>query len=128
MFDKRGNSNLWGKFEGGLVSKWINTLNPFNIPDEVRGGCEDPMIRAQKCELLLLDDLGGREKLSEWKLETLTEIVNERYENLLPTIVTSNLHPSDADLMKLVEGRILDRLAENATYIEIAGESRRRSA
>lgn len=41
-------------------------------------------------DLLVLDDLGV-EKSSEWVLQTLYIIINERYENLVPTIFTSNL-------------------------------------
>ena len=42
--------------------------------------------------LVVLDDL-GREKVSDWTGETVYSIVNARYEERLPTIVTSNLTP-----------------------------------
>jgi DNA replication protein DnaC len=41
-------------------------------------------------EMLVLDDLGA-EKQSEWALQTLYLIINKRYENLKPTIITSNM-------------------------------------
>lgn len=41
--------------------------------------------------LLVLDDLGVSGKPSDWLLETLYLIINHRYENLLPVIITSNL-------------------------------------
>lgn len=42
--------------------------------------------------LLVLDDLGVSGTPSDWLLETLYLIINHRYENLLPTIITSNLN------------------------------------
>jgi len=40
-------------------------------------------------DLLIIDDL-GKEKVSEWSLEKLFSIVNTRYENNLPIVITSN--------------------------------------
>ena len=40
--------------------------------------------------LLIIDDL-GKEKTSDWTNEVLYLIINYRYENLLPMIITSNL-------------------------------------
>lgn len=42
-----------------------------------------------ECDLLIIDDL-GKERLSEWILEKLFQIVNTRYENMLPIIITTN--------------------------------------
>lgn len=42
-----------------------------------------------KCDLLIIDDL-GKERLSEWVLEKLFQIINSRYENMLPIIITTN--------------------------------------
>jgi DNA replication protein DnaC len=44
--------------------------------------------RFRKCDVLIIDDL-GKEGASSWVLTTLFQIVNGRYESLLPTIVTS---------------------------------------
>ncbi|MGI1659614.1 MAG: ATP-binding protein [Desulfitobacterium sp.] len=40
-------------------------------------------------DLLIIDDL-GKERASEWSLEKLFSIVNARYENNLPIIITTN--------------------------------------
>ena len=40
-------------------------------------------------DLLIIDDL-GKERTSEWALEKLFSIVNSRYENNLPVIITTN--------------------------------------
>ena len=43
----------------------------------------------EKVELLIIDDL-GKEKPSEWGLEKIFTIINNRYENNLPVIITTN--------------------------------------
>lgn len=40
-------------------------------------------------DLLIIDDL-GKEKPSEWVLEKLYYIINQRYENLKPVVITTN--------------------------------------
>ncbi|NLN48637.1 MAG: ATP-binding protein [Clostridiales bacterium] len=40
-------------------------------------------------DLLILDDV-GKERVTEWRLEKLFEILNNRYENNLPIVFTSN--------------------------------------
>lgn len=47
-----------------------------------------------ECDLLIIDDL-GKEKLSEWVLEKLFQIINTRYENMLPILITSNYNEKD---------------------------------
>ena len=39
--------------------------------------------------MLIIDDL-GKERPSEWTLEKLFTIINNRYENNLPVIITTN--------------------------------------
>ena len=46
------------------------------------------------CDLLIIDDL-GKERLSEWVLEKLFQIINARYENMLPIIITTNYREHD---------------------------------
>ena len=67
-----------------------------------------------RCDHLVLDDL-GRERLTDWVLETLYLVVNTRYEDRLATSITTNL---DLEALRLRLGEpILDRLAEtNAAY------------
>ncbi len=72
--------------------------------------------------LLIIDDLGA-EKTSEWVTETLFKIVNKRYEEMLPTIVTSNLDLGE--LADRVGDRIPSRLAEMCEIIKLEGEDRR---
>lgn len=66
--------------------------------------------------LLVLDDLGA-EKPSEWVREQLYVIINRRYENMLPTIVTTNC--STQELVDRVGQRTVSRLIEMTTPYKI---------
>lgn len=46
--------------------------------------------RMQNIDILILDDV-GREKVSEWSQSIMFDIINYRYEHVLPIVVTSNL-------------------------------------
>lgn len=60
-------------------------------------------------DYLILDDLGS-ERPTEWALSILQMILNNRYEEILPTIITSNF---DLDtLSELLDDRIASRIYE----------------
>lgn len=72
--------------------------------------------------LLVLDDLGV-EKVSEWTEERLFEIIDARWRNNDPTVVTTNLTP--AQVKEAVGARIYDRLRDGALAVHLPGSSRR---
>jgi DNA replication protein DnaC len=65
--------------------------------------------RLASVDLLHLDDLGA-EKQTEWVIEQLYAVVNERYERERSLIVTSNVEPDD--LEKQLGPRVVSRLVE----------------
>lgn len=71
---------------------------------------------------LILDDIGV-EKPSEFAVETLYLIVNDRYNNLMPTIFTSNC--SLGELAERIGERTASRIAEMCQIVELTGEDRR---
>lgn len=60
-------------------------------------------------EFLVLDDLGA-ERANEWVKEQFYMIINARYENMLPTVVTTNLEIEE--LENQIGKRIVSRLIE----------------
>ena len=72
---------------------------------------------------LVLDDLGV-EKVSEWVLQTLYVIINNRYESMLPTIITSNLSLDDLSV-RLGNDRIPSRIAGMCEILEMSGKDKR---
>jgi DNA replication protein DnaC len=74
--------------------------------------------------LLILDDLGA-ERLTDWGVEQLYLIVNDRWMHCRPIVATSNLSPDQ--IAERIGGRTWDRFRDGAEAVGIAGESRRRS-
>ena len=92
------------------------TYNPV-----VRAAEMDILRPVMEAELLVLDDLGA-EKPSEWVEETMNLIVNTRYNEKRPTILTTNYEdvPDDADLDSLkarVGFRMYSRLHEMCDFL-----------
>lgn len=55
---------------------------------------EEEVLEAYKTvDLLIIDDL-GKEQVTEWSVPVLYSVLNERYEALLPTIITTNYNTS----------------------------------
>jgi DNA replication protein DnaC len=86
-------------------------------------GSEPEVVDAVKtASLLVLDDLGA-EKPSEWVEEKLYQVVNHRYNALLPTIFTSNLEIRA--LTRRVGQRIVDRVVDMSTLVYLGGPNLR---
>jgi DNA replication protein DnaC len=69
--------------------------------------------RLTSVDLLHLDDLGA-EKSSDWVLEQLYSIVNERYESARSIVVTTNL--GQPELEKQIGSRTVSRLVEICSH------------
>ena len=80
----------------------------------------------KRVDLLIIDDL-GKEQCSDWSMSTLYSILNDRYEDMKPTIVTTNysesglvaaLTPKGFDNSKITA--IISRLREVSTVMTMA--------
>jgi len=72
--------------------------------------------------LLIIDDLGA-EKPTEWVEETFYKIIDKRYEEMLPTVFTSNLDLGV--LAEKISDRLTSRIAEMCEIIKVDGEDKR---
>lgn len=70
-------------------------------------------------ELLVLDDLGA-EKPNEWTEEQFYVVINARYENELPTIITTN-HTNIKELKARIGARSFSRIIEMCDGVECQG-------
>lgn len=93
--------------------------------DDLRpGGCGHSMARATATDVLALDDLAA-ERDTDWTAERLYALVNRRWMEKRPTVVTTNLDP-DA-LAAAVGERMFSRLVgSEAVVARLAGADRRR--
>lgn len=90
---------------------------------------EHELKRLMQIPLLLLDDL-GTEKLSEFTEEATYRIVNHRYNESLPLLITTNLPiktgAPTSDLVTRLGDRLASRLAQTATIVGFDGPDLRR--
>jgi DNA replication protein DnaC len=78
--------------------------------------------RLTSVDLLHIDDLGA-EKRSDWVLEQLYAIVDERYATNRSMVVTTNLEL--ADLEQQIGARTVSRLVEICEVVPLYGDDRR---
>jgi DNA replication protein DnaC len=115
----RGNQGLFYEVSD-LLRLIRSTYNPVIKTAEM--DILQPLVSVQ---LLVLDDV-GKEKTSEWVEETMTFIVNSRYNNRLTTIFTSN-YPDNPDIEQLdsllmrVGSRMYSRMHEMCEFIDYGG-------
>jgi DNA replication protein DnaC len=76
-------------------------------------------------KLLIIDDLGA-DRQNEYAMEQVYNVVDERYKNNLPMIVTTNLTINELKNPKKVEySRIYDRILEKCTPVGFQGKNYR---
>lgn len=76
-------------------------------------------------ELLCIDDIGVRNNYTDNQLSMLYDIIDDRYNKNLPTLITSNLTPEE--IKKNIGDRCYDRLKNNADIISMGGASHRKA-
>lgn len=98
-----------------ITRDFFNSIRAsFNVESSTYGKGEDIFQRLAGRQTLVIDDFGVQAD-SEWEKRTLYDLVDARYENQAPTIITSN-HPPD-EWKSLFQGRIYSRLMEMTDFI-----------
>ncbi len=85
---------------------------------------EDLMEYYSTVEMLVVDEI-GRSLEQDKENALLNYLLRRRYENMLPTVLISNL--SKTELMKKLGDAVVDRLKEICIAVEFVGESYRLS-
>jgi DNA replication protein DnaC len=106
-----------GNFQSatGLLLDLKSSFNQDGISER------DAISRYTQPDILIIDDLGS-EKLTDYIAQSWYHIIDFRYANLLPTVVTSNLSLDEIS-MRLGD-RVASRLA-SGKVITIKGKDRR---
>lgn len=128
-----GKTTLMASIANDLADKGHNVVfqNFPKLLRRIRGtfnqgnkGSEQQIMKALlECDVLIIDEVGA-EKLSEWVQEIFYSIIDGRYIEGRPTLLTTNLKP--AELTERIGERTFDRLTEVAIMIENKGNSYRR--
>jgi len=92
-----------------LKGRFINSTRLFiELRQSISRGDEEVKLKEfTSNNILVIDDI-GTEKLSDYTLQSWYYIINERYNNLLPTMLTSNL---SLRILAETYGSIGDRIA-----------------
>lgn len=85
----------------------------------------EELMELYSCTKMLVIDEIGLSMQQEKENALLNYILRRRYENMLPTVLISNL--SKAELLKKLGEAVLDRLRETCISLEFEGESYRTS-
>jgi len=91
----------------------------FNAESSTYGKSEDIFQNLASVDLLILDDFGVQAD-SEWEKRTLYDLIDARYENQYPVIITSNVIPDE--WRNLFNGRIYSRLMEMTNFIDMIAD------
>lgn len=133
MLGNTGTGKSWQAYgairavvESGMPVRWRATSAAKLYANLRPGACDDfetEFTTWSSVPLLLLDDLGAA-KPSPWIEEVTYRLVDERYSGCLPTLLTSNLPPSQ--LRDMFGDRTASRLVGMCTRIKFDGPDLRR--
>lgn len=88
-----------------------------------RSGEKKYLARMKSVPVLVLDDI-GKERKTEWSQQILFDVVNFRYEHMLPIIITSNL--DEDGLANYTGGAVWSRLYEMCSGVKTTSTDYRR--
>lgn len=135
-----GKTHLAAAIALQLIHKGIPVLckTSIDLLDDIKKAFDDNQVSEydvlkiyKQVDLLIIDDL-GKEQCTDWSMSTLYSILNDRYEDMKPTIITTNfnedtliknLTPKGYDNAKIVA--IISRLREVSTVLTMAWEDYR---
>lgn len=116
--------SLWKSVETLLANGWRGRWEILNATefhtliappvDEVR------LDRVRRCEFLALDDIGAW-RISDWTAEHLYGVIDYRWSQRLPVVITSNV----ADIDELLGARLTSRLSDGLASVILDGDDRR---
>lgn len=114
------------------AAREVFTLHRFDVTflpvvellDQLRpGGPADALAELCEVDLLVVDDLGS-ERPTDWTAERMFAVVNRRWLDERPTVVTTNL--TGRELEQAVGARTYSRVVGGAVTVTIRGEDRRK--
>jgi DNA replication protein DnaC len=114
---------VWVKY--AFSADLLDTLRA-SYSDDAEGGFEKAYGLYSRPAVLMLDDLGA-EKSTEWAVEKLTRLIDDRYRQDRPMVVATNM--TEAVMAERLSPRLADRLFDYRTgkvrVVNLSGESYR---
>ena len=97
----------------------LNSADRYNSQENR----EQFMHRLARCELLVLDEIGRFPDRKNFEQPILFYLLNRRFQNKRPTIVCTNMSPSE--FANFMGQALMDRIRSNRIRIELNGKSLR---
>lgn len=94
------------------------------LKTEFNGGRSVYLEQMKNVDMLILDDI-GKEKISEWSQSIMFDVINFRYEHLLPIVLTTNLR--NDSLKEYLGGAVWSRLCEMCSGVMTKGKDYRQN-
>lgn len=121
---------LWSMYAalaaiGGPRMRIVKTIRLFSDLKPHHDEAPDPLQAILTTPILALDDLGA-ERGTEWEQERMYEIVDTRYDDMMPIVVSTNKRPES--LGNVVGERVASRLTEACRVLTLTGADRRKGA
>lgn len=92
---------------------------------EFNGGKSVYLEQMKNIDMLMLDDI-GKEKQTEWSQSIMFDVINFRYEHLLPIVMTTNLQ-GEAPIKAYLGGAVWSRLCEMCSGVRTKGRDYRQN-
>jgi DNA replication protein DnaC len=124
-YGKYGNSDDTRTQKDVRVKSITDLLQNLRNSFDSDSGQANIMDECKNAKLLVIDDLGTEDNKKTWVIERLFELLNCRNGNELPTIITSNLMPSE--LTARLGPRIADRIKDESQLVHVPGGSERKA-
>lgn len=125
-----GKTHLAAAIANNLVDKGIPVLfSTFSehlehIREEFdKDGQRKYLSMMKNTAMLVIDDI-GKEKQTEWTQQILFDVINYRYEHLLPFVITTNMN--EEELGNYVGGAVYSRMCEACTAVKTSGKDNRK--
>ena len=108
------------------ISVLFNTYNGHLEKIKKDFDAEKPVGYLEKmynAELLIIDDV-GKERGTEWTESVMFDVINNRYENMKPIVITTNLDSRQLEIY--FGGAVYSRLVEMCNMVVTTGKDHRR--
>lgn len=105
-----------------MLKYWLAICDEMRDAFRAQQGTKAIKDHLARQTLVVLDDIGA-EAPSDWSAEFALSTINQRYEQTLPTIITTNLSPSQ--LVSRYGERTFSRLSEMCVIYAVEGPDHR---
>lgn len=125
-----GKTHLMASIANRLLDKGIPVLfdtfdgHLYKLKAEFDGKSKGYLQKMQRMDMLMIDDV-GKEKQTEWSRSIMFDVINYRYEHLLPIVISSNY--STKELAEYFGDAVWSRICEMSSGLKMSCSDYRRA-